>query len=66
MAPGAEETEPQLEAEPPQAQPQPPAQLASGPSHPPSQVGLFQACSASSTISLSVPQPAPVDQQECL
>ena len=66
MGPVAEETEAQPEAEPPQAQPQSPTQSASGPSHPASQVGSFQASSTSSTISLSVSQPAPVDQWECL
>ena len=66
MVPGAEKTDAQLEAVPLQAQPQPPAQPASGPSHPPSQAGPFQASSASSTIPPSVPQPATVDQQECL
>ena len=65
MAPGAEETEAQPEALPP-AQPQPPAQLPSGSSHPPSQAGPFQASGTSSTIPPSVPQPVPVDQQECL
>ena len=66
MAPGAEETDAQPEAVPPQAQPQPLAQHASGPSHPPSQAGPFQASSTSSTNLPSVSQPATVDQWECL